>query len=92
MNEKTTKWRLYSRLYLLAALALMSLIGAVKFFDIARLDREVMFNTGIDVLGLFICVALFYGCMDEESLEIDDSTRWLMAMIFLLGICFFKNN
>ena len=92
MTENAKKWRLYSKLYLLATLAFLSLIAAVQFFNIERLDRKAMFNAGIDVLGLFICVALFYGCMDEDNIDLDVSTHWLLALIFVNGISFFNNE
>ena len=92
MTDNTSKWRIYSRLYLLAGMAIMSFALAISLFTNERIDKAVMFNTGIDVMGLFVCVALYFGCIDDDRADSEHSTNWLMALIFLLGFCFLNNE
>ena len=38
------------------------------------------------------CVALYFGCIDEDNPDTDASTVWLMALILQIGFCFFNNE
>ena len=91
MNYKAKQRNIYLRLYLLSAMAIGSFILGSLFLKIERIGDRALFNTGVDICGLFICVALFYGCIDEKKIDKEGSAYWLMGLIFQIGLSFMNN-
>ena len=91
MTSETKKWRIYFRLYLLGAAAIGCFALAVKMFFVPRISGPVLFNAGVDVMGLFICTALYYGCIGERKNDLEESTYWLLGLIVQIALCFVNN-
>ena len=58
MKYAEKKWRVYLKPYLLGAMAIFAFVLAIKLFDMPESSIATMFNTGVDVTGLFVCTAL----------------------------------
>ena len=92
MKYAEKKWRVYLKPYLLGAMAIFAFVLAIKLFDMPESSIATMFNTGVDVTGLFVCTALCYGCIDQNNIDFEESTYWLTALIFQIGLSFFNNE
>ena len=92
MIYKAKKWYIYLRLYMLAAMAIGCFVLDVGLFEIPRITGAALFNVGVDLLGLFVCVALYFGCIDERKIDAAGSAYWLMALIFQIGLSFCNNT
>ena len=92
MNKETRKWHVYFRLYILIAMAVAAFYLAIRFFEAPWATGPVLFNLGVDVMGLFICITLYYGCIDDEKISLEESTYWLIALIFQIALGFFNNE
>ena len=61
---------------------------ALHFFDNPRIEGPACYNVGVDVLGTFICAALYYGCMEQT----DEANHSFISLILLTSISFFLNG
>ncbi|MBQ6560676.1 MAG: PP2C family protein-serine/threonine phosphatase [Erysipelotrichaceae bacterium] len=91
MNKKK-KWSIRFRMYLLLAIAISSMALALRFFERADISSQALYNAGVDVLGIYVCVVLYYGCASDIDKGSDDSSFWLIALILLIGLSFFNNE
>ena len=51
-----------------------------------------LFSTGVDALGAWVCIVLFYGCVAGSGKEPERSTKAFMQMIFLNSLAFLLNE
>ena len=91
MTQKTRRIVLYINLATLLAIAFITLMIALRFFDNPRIATQSIFNAAIDVLGTFVCAVLFYGCIGDRISEKDESARWFVMLIYILSVSFFNN-
>ena len=84
LKKKTT----YIGLGLTAALALFTLILGLRFFHNSRMDAANLYHAGMDTLGAFICVVLFYGCMRQ----VEHSTRSFNILVIMASASFALNE
>ena len=91
MTQKTRRIVLYINLATLLAIAFITLMIALRFFDNPRIATQSFFNAAIDVLGTFVCAVLFYGCIGDRISEKDESARWFVMLIYILSVSFFNN-
>lgn len=75
-------------LSLTIVLAFGSLILGLQFFDNPRLDAASLYNSGMDVLGAFVCAVLFYGCMEQ----MEQATRSFSVLVVLTSASFVLNE
>ena len=85
MIKKLKDTKFYGIIYTIAS-AFFIMAMSMPFFTNERLFSN-LFDTGVDVLGALICVALFYGCMKQEG----EGSRVFRIMIILACSCFTVN-
>ena len=85
MIKKLKDTKFYGIIYTIAS-AFFIMAMSMPFFTNERLFSN-LFDTGVDVLGALICVALFYGCMKQEG----EGSRVFRIMIVLVCSCFTVN-
>ena len=90
--KKRRKWLIAIRLYLLLALAVAAMVLALKFFERPDINPACLFNAGVDVLGIFVCTVMYYGCAKDIEKELDEATYWLIGLIMQIGLAFFNNE
>ncbi len=88
----TKKFYVYSRLYLLAMLAVLGFYLAIRCFEKPWISAAALFNIGVDVLGSFICISLYYGCIGEEKLGLEESAYWMLGLVFQIALSIFNNE
>jgi len=74
-------------LILTAVLALCCLILTLQFFQSPHPDAASLFHAGVDLLGAFVCVVLFYGSMGQ----VERATRSFSALILMVSASFAVN-
>ncbi|MBR5755069.1 MAG: serine/threonine-protein phosphatase [Erysipelotrichaceae bacterium] len=90
--NKNKKWFLYLRLYIMLAMAIGSMLLALKFFERPDINPACLYNAGVDVMGIFVCTVMYYGCASDIEKELDDATYWLIGLITQIGLAFFNNE
>ena len=70
------------------ATAFGSFALALLFFKSPDIMARVLFNAGIDILGAFVCMVLFYGCMGQ----IEHETRFFSTLVVLVSTSFLINE
>ena len=85
---KLIKKPVYLGLIFTIALALSSIILSLFFFDNPRLSAASLYNAGVDVLGAFVCVVLFYGSMSQ----MEHATRSFRVLIVMACASFALNE
>ena len=80
------------RLYLLFALAVAAMVLALQFFERPDINPACLYNAGVDVLGIFVCTVMYYGCANDIEKELDEATYWLIGLIMQIGLAFFNNE
>ncbi len=73
---------------MLMAAAAMALCFVSGF---ARLERDWIYNIGQDVLGILICAALYYGCMNGKGKQ-EEITYLFVAMLSSNGFALFLDE
>ena len=73
-------------LTVLAAAGTLAL--ALIFFSRPEPDRAFLFHAGVDVMGAFVCIVLFYGCMGQ----IEYATRGFSALVVMASASFLINE
>ncbi|MBO4920002.1 MAG: serine/threonine-protein phosphatase [Erysipelotrichaceae bacterium] len=86
------RWFLLTELLILTVTAFSCFILGIRLFNKPNNTLNAMYNAGIDVMGSFICVMLFFGCTGDRKSEIEDSTRWFIMLIGLTSFSFFINE
>lgn len=86
------RWFLLAVLLILTVTAFSCFVLGIKLFNKPNVTPSVMYNAGIDVMGSFICVMLFFGCTGGRKSEIEDTTRWFIILITLNCYSFFINE
>ena len=81
------KKTVYIGLGLTIVLALGSLLLSLQFFNNPRLVPACLYHAGMDVLGAFVCVVLFYGCMGQ----VERATRSFSVLVILTSDSFALN-
>ncbi len=79
------------RLFLLLGMAIFSMLLALRFFERPGVDPACLYNAGVDVMGIFVCVVMFYGCASDIEKDLDDAAYWLIGLIMQIGIAFLNN-
>ena len=92
MNAETRRRYVYFRLYLLIVMAVLSFYLAIRFFETPWSTGPVMFNIGVDLMGLFICISLYYACMYDDKFSLEESAYWMIGLIFQIALNFFNNE
>lgn len=89
MVERYRKYSLISGLIftVLAALFSFAYTWVVFTDDIFVRMKEYLFDCGIDVMGTFVCAALYYGSMKQEG----DGSRHFRTLIVLASSGFVAN-
>ncbi|MBR4461399.1 MAG: serine/threonine-protein phosphatase [Erysipelotrichaceae bacterium] len=90
--KKHNNWTIYFRLYLLIILSVLSMVLALRFFERPDINPAALYNAGVDVLGIFVCTVLFFGCFNDMGRDQDDSAFWLIGLIMLIGLAFINNE
>ena len=86
------------------SLALM--VGLVLLFIIAGISAwlgfkmvadhtfagRVLFHSGIDCMGVFLCIVLYYGCVGNGKEKLHESTRYFVLMILMTSMSFLFNE
>lgn len=70
------------------ALAAGSIALWLQFFSSTLPASEASFHIGVDVMGAFVCMVLYCGCMWQEEL----ATRSFNVLIIMTGAAFFINE
>ena len=81
--KTTKKWLLYIRLYLLLGLSVLSTVMALRLFDRPGVNPACLFNAGTDVLGIFVCIVMYYVallCGKEPDSQI---VKWAMDLLIV---------
>ena len=79
------------RLFLLLGLSILSMILALQFFERPDVNPACLYNAGVDVMGIFVCLVMYYGCASDIEKELDDAAYWLIGLIMQIGLAFFNN-
>lgn len=90
--KKRKNWFIFVRLYLLLALAVTAMVLALKFFERPDINPACLYNAGVDVLGIFVCAVMYYGCAIDVEKELDEASYWLIGLIMQIGLAFFNNE
>ena len=61
---------------------------AIRFFDLDRITPACLFNAGVDVLGSWVCAALYYGTIRQQGEE----NGSYMALIYFTSMSFYINE
>ena len=75
-------------LFLIAAATAGFAVWMLKDLDVMA---KAMYNTGVDVLGTFVCAMLFLGCIGTRKSLMEESTRRFIVLIVLLSVSFYVN-
>ncbi|MBQ7500467.1 MAG: serine/threonine-protein phosphatase [Clostridia bacterium] len=89
MIEKFKKHRLVLGLIITIAVALFMFVMTWVLFstqDYVRM-QEFLFDCGIDVLGTFVCAALYFGCMKQEG----DGAKAFRTLNVFVSMSFLSN-
>lgn len=73
-------------------LAVLGFYLAIRCFEKPWISAAALFNIGVDVLGSFICISLYYGCIDEEKLGLEESVYWMLGLVFQIALSIFNNE
>ncbi len=82
----------YLRFFLLMVLAAISMTLALQFFERPDISPASLFNAGVDVTGIFVCIVLYYGCVNDIKKDLDEASYWLIGLIVQIGLAFFNNE
>ena len=86
------KFSVYLRAVLLAIMSVIAFMLSLRFFEIPDIMPACLYNAGVDVLGMFICTVLCFGCAGGKGDRFEESTYWLIGLILLIGLSFFNNE
>ena len=77
----------------LALLTLMLSAGIALAFisGLARLEPSWNFNLGADIVGIFICAVLYYGCMTGKD-SAEETTLLFVSLLFTDGFALFLDE
>ena len=75
-------------LALTVVLAFGSLVLGLQFFNNPRLDAASLFHAGVDVMGVFVCAVLFYGCMGQ----VEQTSRSFSVLVVMASASFAINE
>ena len=90
--NKLKKMSVYLRAIVLAVMSVIAFMLSLKFFEIPDIMPACLYNAGVDVLGMFICTVLCFGCAGGKGDRFEESTYWLIGLILLIGLSFFNNE
>ncbi|MBO6164597.1 MAG: serine/threonine-protein phosphatase [Lachnospiraceae bacterium] len=86
--DRLEKPTIYIGFGLTQVMAVACVLLGMQFFTNVRPDTASLFHAGVDVLGAFVCVVLFYGCM----WQIEMTTRSFGGLVILTSASFFLNE
>ncbi len=69
----------------LVAIGSLILLFLFKNTDFAKMT---LFHTGVDIMGAFVCVVLFYGCIGQ----VERSTRSFSILVVITSLSFIVNE
>ena len=87
MNQKK-HWVHYSSFVFGLITALCSFLLALRFFEETRLEPAALYNAGVDVLGIFVCMVLFASCVWQP----DSASPVFIGLILMTNLAFFNNE
>ena len=91
MKNKNRRWLLQLSLVILVFVAVTCFMLAIRLFMNPDTTPSAFYNLGVDVLGVFVCLVLFSGCINESNSEVEESIHWFIMLILLTDISFFVN-
>ena len=83
-------WLLPSGFALLCLLA-AACIALAFLSGLDRLEPDWIFNLGVDILGVFLCAVLYFGCMKSEDSG-EETTYLFIALLFSNGFALFLDE
>ena len=93
-NNIDNSIKIHSRLVFLSllAVAFASFFIALRYFNTPTVSSGAMFNSGVDVLGAFVCAMLYFGCGNDSLDSSDESTKWFKCLILFTSLSFLNNT
>ena len=73
---------------ILICLCIVSLLALGMVLATYDSDVFAALNIGVSLLGVFVCTALYYGCMRDERMDSKFSSRPFILMVFIVAVCF----
>ena len=92
ISKRTRKITLYTGQVLLYILAISGFILAIRYFAYPRIQPVSYYNAGVDVLGMFVCAVLFFGCTGDKEQSIGTANRWFVSLIIINSLAFMNNE
>lgn len=82
---------LVGMIFLIVVAILCSWLGLIMV-NSKLLEQRELLHAGIDVMGAFVCVVLYYGCIGDGKQELAQSTRYFILMILMNSFSFLLNE
>ena len=75
------------------ALMVMAAVAMALCFisGFSRLEHDWVYNIGQDILGILVCAALFYGCMNGKDKQ-EETTYLFVALLSINGFALFLDE
>ena len=90
LRVKKARWLLPSGLAMLTLL-LCAGIALAFVSGLERLEPSWIFNLGADIVGIFICAVMYYGCMMGRDSE-EETTRLFVSLLSTNGFMLFLDE
>ena len=91
-NSKFTRSTLLLGMVFLIAVALLCSWLGLIMVNSKLLEQRELLHAGIDLMGAYVCIVLYYGCIGDGKSELPKSTRYFVLMILLTCFSFLLNE
>ena len=91
-KAKSSKSIFFVILAILVAFAIFGFVLSIRFFTNPNASMSSMYNIGVDVLGLFVCAVLFFGCLGDFDNLLSNSNAAFVTLLILNELAFFNNE